>query len=272
MVEKVNVARCGIIGYPLDHTRSPELHRSFAEQCGVDQTYVVFAVTDGDFEQTVRTFFADGGRGLNVTLPYKERALTVANNASKQAVRAGAANVLTQQTDGTVRADNADGVGFLADLERQNFDMHGARVCVLGAGGAAAGVIAALLDAEADTVAVLNRSPQRARALVERMEDKRLQLLPAQPDAFDLVINATSASLANECPAFPNAVIGPNTLAYDLAYAAKPTPFMQRAAQLGARTCDGWGMLVEQAAESFQLWHGIRPDTVPLLRRFPPPG
>ncbi len=257
-------ARCGIIGFPLAHTRSPELHRGFAEQCGVAQSYSVLAVPDSDFEHVVRSFFANGGRGLNVTLPYKQRALEFADAASERAVRAGAANVLTRQPDGTVLADNVDGTGFLRDLTRLQFDTRGAKVCVLGAGGAAAGVIAALLDAGADAVAVLNRDTERAESLIARLYDPRVTKLSGEGGAFDLVVNATSASLANECPDFPDEVIGPDTLAYDLVYAKEPTPFMRRAAELGARACDGWGMLVEQAAESFFLWHGVRPDTAAL--------
>lgn len=254
-------ARCGVIGFPLSHTRSPELHSAFAEQCGVAQSYTVLAVPDSDFEHVVRSFFANGGRGLNVTLPYKQRALEFAEAASERAVRAGAANVLTRQPDGTVLADNVDGIGFLRDLARLQFDPRGAKVCVLGAGGAAAGVIAALLEAGAATVAVLNRNAERVQLLMARMDDPRVVEFSGQGDVFDLVVNATSASLANECPAFPDDVIGPGTLAYDLVYAKEPIPFMQRAARLGARTSDGWGMLAEQAAETFYLWHGVHPDT-----------
>ncbi len=254
-------ARCGVIGYPLAHTRSPELHRSFAEQCGIAQTYEVLAVPSADFEQAVQAFFAEGGRGLNVTLPYKLRALQLADKTTERAVRAGAANVLTRQVDGTVQADNVDGVGLLNDLARLRFDPRGKRVCVLGAGGAAAGVIAALLDAGIEVAAVLNRHPERARALIARLADPRVVELPESADVFDLLVNATSASLANQCPAFSGSVAGRGTLAYDLVYAEEPTPFMQRAELLGARACDGWGMLVEQAAETFFLWHAVRPDT-----------
>ena len=264
--------RCGIVGYPLDHTRSPELHHAFAEQCGVAQTYAVLPVLQSDFEQAVRGFFTEGGRGLNVTLPYKQRALVLADTATGRAARAGAANVLMRLDGDRVQADNVDGIGFLKDLDRLQFDPRKARVCVLGAGGAATGVIAALLGKGVDEVAVLNRSPWRAEDLIARLDDERLQPFAAKMTGFDLMVNATSASLANQCPDFPKSAIGPDTLAYDLVYAEQPTPFMQRAELLGARVCDGWGMLVEQAAESFYLWHGIRPHTSSLLGSFLRPG
>ena len=254
-------ARCGVIGFPLAHTRSSELHRAFAEQCRVAQVYDVFAVPADEFENVVRTFFADGGWGLNVTLPHKSRALESADSASARAVRAGAANVLTRRADGTVHADNVDGVGFLKDLARLQFDLRRAHVCVLGAGGAAAGIIPALLEAGVKEIAVLNRHVERARSLVARMGDRRVHEFSGSEGAFDLLVNATSASLANDCPDFPVNVIKPGTLAYDLVYAEQPTAFMRRVEQLDARACEGWGMLVEQAAETFCLWHGIRPDT-----------
>lgn len=260
-------ARCGVIGFPLAHTRSPELHSRFARQCGVAQSYSVLAVPDSDFEHVARTFFTDGGRGLNITLPYKSRALDLADLVSERAARAGAANVLTRMQDGAVHADNVDGAGFLNDLARRRIDPRGMRVCILGAGGAAAGVAAALLEAGVASLAVRNRNPDRARAMAARLDDDRIRVLPVKDEVFDLLLNATSASLANQCPDFPDALIGPDTLAYDCVYSAEPTPFMRRAARLGARTCDGWGMLVEQAAESFRLWHGVRPDAASIFTR-----
>lgn len=266
--------RCGVIGHPLTHTRSPELHQAFAAQTGVDLDYVALSIEPAYFEDAVADFFAAGGRGLNVTLPYKASALALADEAGDIAVRAGAANVLTRLDDGRLRADNVDGTGFLLDLSRLKLDTRDARVCVLGAGGAAAGVICALLEADVAGITILNRHSQRAQALVERLNDTRLHA--ATPDQntapFTLIVNATSASLAGECPDFPDSAVGPCALAYDLVYAAHPSPFMQRAAERGARTSDGWGMLVEQAAESFRLWHGLRPDTTPLLRYFLSPG
>lgn len=257
--------RCGVIGHPLTHTRSPELHQAFAAQTGVDLDYVVLSVGPDDFENAVADFFGAGGRGLNVTLPYKASALALADEAGEMAVRAGAANVLTRLDDGRLRADNVDGAGFLRDLERLGFDPRGARICILGAGGAAAGVACALLDADAAEVTILNRHAERAVKLAARLDDPRVHVQVAQTSGFDLLVNATSASLVNQCPEFPEGMVGRHTLGYDLVYAAEPTPFMRRVADLGARTNDGWGMLVEQAAESFRLWHGLQPDMGPLL-------
>jgi len=257
--------RCGVIGYPLTHTRSPELHQAFAAQSGIALDYVVLSVEPEDFERVVAGFFDAGGRGLNVTLPYKANALALAGEAGEMAVRAGAANVLTRLDDGRLRADNVDGVGFLRDLKRLVFDPRGARVCILGAGGAAAGVACALLDADAAEVALLNRHAERAGKLVARLNDPRVHVHVTQTAGFDLLVNATSASLTGECPDFPDTLAGPAVLAYDLVYAETPTPFMQLATEHGARVSDGWGMLVEQAAESFRLWHGLRADTDPLL-------
>ncbi len=258
--------RCGIVGYPLAHTRSPELHRAFAAQAGIHIAYVVLPVKAAEFDSVVHKFFEGGGRGLNVTLPYKERALALADAAGAAAVRAGAANVLTRLEDGRIRADNVDGEGFLCDLARLGFAVRGARVCVLGAGGAAAGVVCAMLEADVAEVSIRNRHAQRAQTLAARLDDPRVRIAASQSAAFDLLVNATSASLTGTCPDFPESAAGPETLAYDLVYAAEPTPFMQRAAERGARTCDGWGMLVAQAAASFYLWHGIRPVTQSLCR------
>ena len=147
------------------------------------------------------------------------------------------------------------------------FAVRGARVCVLGAGGAAAGVICALLEADVAEVSIRNRHAQRAQTLAARLDDPRVRIAASQPTAFDLLVNATSASLTNACPNFPESAAGPKTLAYDLVYAEGPTPFMHRAAERGARVSDGWGMLVAQAAASFFLWHGIRPVTQSLCRQ-----
>ncbi len=258
--------RCGIVGYPLAHTRSPELHRAFAVQAGIRIAYAVLPARAAEFGSVVHKFFERGGRGLNITLPHKERALALADTAGAAAIRAGAANVLTRLEDGRVRADNVDGEGFLRDLARLGFAVRGSRVCVLGAGGAAAGVVCALLEANVAEVLIRNRHAQRAQALAARLDDPRVRIAAAHPAAFDLLVNATSASLTNACPDFPESAAGPETLAYDLVYAAEPTPFMQRAADRGARVCDGWGMLVEQAAESFYLWHGTRPAVQSLCR------
>lgn len=261
--------RTGLIGWPVAHSRSPGIHRLFAAQVGLEVEYRLITAQADDFAPEVRAFFAAAGRGLNVTLPHKAAALALAAEAGAAAARAGVANVLRIVAGERLRADNVDGLGLVRDLERRGFEPRGTRGLVLGAGGAAAGIVPALMDAGMADITLLNRSPGRARALVERIGASGIRALPCSAcrGPYSLVVNATSASLAGECPDFPPAAMGgASTLAYDLVYADSPTPFLRRAAALGAQSVDGWGMLVEQAAESFFLWHGIRPHTTALHR------
>ncbi len=245
---------------------------AFARQTGVALEYVLIDATPNEFANEARDFFAVGGVGLNVTVPHKSAALQLADEAGPEATRSGVANTLTRFDDGRIRADNTDGAGFVRDLiQNRGFALTDRRILVVGAGGAAAGIIPALLDTAPSELAVFNRTAARAEALAEHLDDRRIFLMQNRaPDdirSYDLVINATSASLRGERPDLPSAVIGPETLAYDLVYSDQPTPFMQWAAEFGAASADGWGMLVEQAAESFRLWHGHRPDTKPVLGR-----
>lgn len=262
--------RCGVIGHPVAHSRSPEIQHAFAAQYGIPFDYELIDATPEDFARRTREFFAEGGSGLNVTLPHKAAALALADEADDSARTAGAANVLTKLPSGRVRASNTDGTGFLRDLEGNlNFSPAGRRVLMLGAGGAAAGLAPRLLDGSVAALVVHNRTPERAHALVGRLADPRAESFSqaVQYEPFDLVVNATSASLSGEEPEMPRFALAHDALACDLVYAEEPTPFMERMQALGARTADGWGMLVEQAAESFRLWHGVRPETAPLLRR-----
>ncbi len=264
----MTVIRCGVIGHPVAHSRSPEIHRAFAKQTGVQAEYMLLDAHPADFRQSVEAFFEAGGRGLNVTLPHKAGALALADDASVEAQICGVANVLTCLSDGNLRADNVDGSGFLRDLARIGFDVAGKRVLILGAGGGAAGLLPTLLAGGVHSVELLNRTRSRAESLVKRLGEDRIRIAdttmgtPSVP--FDLLVNATSASLSGDTPDFPSIAVGDTTLAYDLLYAPEPTPFMQRASLLGARAVDGWGMLIEQAAETFLLWHGVRPDTTLL--------
>lgn len=264
--------RYGLIGHPVAHSRSPEIHRSFAEQAGMTLEYELIDAAPDAFVARAREFFAGAGKGLNVTVPHKMAAFKLADEAGNDAQRSGAANTLTRLADGRIRADNTDGTGLVRDLiQNRGFVLADRRILVLGAGGAAAGIIPALLDAAPSELAVFNRTFARAEALARHLDDRRLNLLQSRAlddiRSYDLVLNATSASLRGERPDLPSATIGPETLAYDLVYSDPPTPFMKWAADLGAGSADGWGMLVEQAAESFRLWHGICPDTAPHLRR-----
>ncbi|MDN5864519.1 MAG: shikimate dehydrogenase [Gammaproteobacteria bacterium] len=269
----MTTVRCGLIGHPVAHSRSPDIHRAFAAQASIALDYVLIDAEPGEFPDRVREFFADGGRGLNVTLPHKAVAFALAEEAGDEAWQSGVANVLTRLPGGRLRADNTDGIGLVRELTKNlGFDRADRRILIAGAGGVAAGIIPSLLAAKPREIVIANRTPDRAARLVKHFENQRLAAIPL-PDlrgsqSFDLVINATSASLEGKRPDLPDDAIGKATLACDLVYADEPTPFMRWATALGARTADGGGMLVEQAAESFLLWHGIRPDTVSILHHF----
>ena len=266
--------RYAVIGNPIEHSRSPLIHQAFARQLGIDLSYEkLWAPIDG-FEETVNAFRARGGRGMNVTVPFKLEAFDLAGRHSARAERALAANTLVfpESADEPIFADNTDGVGLVNDLAFHGLKLEGKRVLILGAGGATRGVLAPLLGQNPQEILVANRNPERAYGLVEEFSDAAGEcglfgcpLEGIEDSLFDLVINATPASLTAQLPPLPDALIGARTVAYDMAYGAEPTVFMQWADERGARrTLDGLGMLVEQAAESFSLWHGQRPDTAPV--------
>lgn len=263
--------RYAVIGNPVAHSRSPDIHAQFAAQTGQDLVYDrLLAPVDG-FAAAVDAFRAAGGRGLNVTVPFKLDAFTYAGRRSARAALAGAVNTLCFDGD-DVFGDNTDGVGMVRDIEqRLGFALSGARVLLLGAGGAARGVLKPLLDAGAGTLRIANRTVSKAVELAGLAGDPRasgcgFDALDAA--RFDLIVNATSTGLSDEAPAVPDTVYAGARVAYDMVYGAKPTAFMRRAAELGCeRTADGLGMLVEQAAESFALWRGVRPRTDPVYAR-----
>ncbi len=259
----------GVIGNPIAHSRSPSIHHAFALATGQTIVYErILAPVDG-FVATVEAFRAQGGRGLNVTLPFKLDAFAYATERTPRAEAAGAVNTLVFGADG-VLGDNTDGVGLLRDLARLGVSLAGASVLVLGAGGAARGALAALLDSGCGRLAVANRTPERAEALaadpllagVEAVAMDALGSLPV-----DVVINATSGGLQGERLTVPDALLRGARLAYDMVYAADPTPFVQQAQAAGCPLCvDGLGMLVEQAAESFRVWREVMPNTEPVLQ------
>jgi len=264
--------RYAVVGNPIAHSRSPAIHARFAAQTGQDLRYdALLAPLDG-FEQVVRDFAAAGGRGLNVTVPFKERAFALADRRSSRAEAAGAANTLVFEPGG-VLADNTDGVGLVRDLTvRHGLALAGAPVLLLGAGGAARGVIEPLLAAGVRELRIVNRTAARAQALAQRFADPRLigTGVEALADAAVpgmVLINATSAGLAGEVLPVPTAVFAAAGFAYDMVYGAQPTAFLRAAAAAGCPAqADGLGMLVEQAAESFRLWRGVMPDTEPVYR------
>ncbi|NWG32775.1 MAG: shikimate dehydrogenase [Rhodocyclaceae bacterium] len=259
-----------MIGNPIAHSKSPAIHAAFARQTGQDMSYeAILAPLDG-FAAAVAAFRAAGGKGMNVTLPFKLEALELAEKPTERARLAGAANTLRFDADG-IFADNTDGVGLVRDLTgRLWLDLAGKRVLILGAGGAARGVILPLLEERPALLAVANRSVDKAEALKAQFASFG-RLAAGGFDAFaggafDLVINATSASLGGAGLVLPEGLFAPGALAYDMVYGRGETPFLADARRLGAaRVADGLGMLVEQAAESFFLWRGVRPETGPVL-------
>jgi shikimate dehydrogenase len=263
--------RYAVIGHPVSHSRSPFIHARFAAQTSQHLEYGTIDAPPADFARTVREFFEHGGRGLNVTIPHKELAARLAGELTPRAQRAGAVNTLAMRKDGSVLGDNSDGAGLARDLANNHrVGVAGRRVLLLGAGGAARGIIAPLLGLKPSQLTIVNRTVPRAEELVRQFADMgRLDAtgyanLGGAP--FDLVINATAASLAGELPALPAGIVNQDSICYDLAYARGDTPFVRWALERGvARAIDGLGMLVEQAAESFHLWRGVRPDTASVL-------
>lgn len=266
--------RYALVGHPVAHSRSPLIHELFARQTGQNLTYELIDAEAADFSRAVRDFVEAGGKGMNVTVPHKEAAYRLATSLGPEAKAAGAVNTLTFDLEG-VRGDNTDGIGFMRDVtENLAEPIANRRVLVLGAGGAVRGILPPVIKAHPAEVVVANRTLARAEALQkslaagERFSVCRFEDLDdAEP--FDIVVNATSAGVKGEDPPFPPSVIGGATFCYDLAYSSKTTPFVAWAEQHGAdRAVQGWGMLIEQAAESFRIWRGIRPDTEPLIRQF----
>lgn len=257
-----------VIGNPIAHSKSPQIHARFAQQTGEDMHYDrLLAPTDG-FNQAVREFIDAGGRGANVTVPFKLDAFSLANERSARAEAAGAVNTLTFN-GGRIVGDNTDGVGLVRDiLVNAGVPIAGKRVLLLGAGGASRGVILPLLTESPSTLTIANRTISKAEELVAQFAHAALAASRFEDlsGVFDIVINATSASLTAELPPVPASVFSSSTFAYDMMYGAQPTVFMQLAAAHGAVARDGLGMLVEQAAESFFIWRGVRPDTAPVYQ------
>lgn len=259
-----------VIGNPIAHSKSPHIHARFAQQTGQDIGYDrLLAPLDG-FDASVRDFIAGGGCGANVTVPFKLAAFALADELSPRAQAAGAVNTL-KFSHGRISGDNTDGVGLVRDMVMNaGATVVGARILLLGAGGAARGVILPLLEQQPGCIVIANRTLSKAEALVTQFAHSAATLSAARfddlQDPFDIVINATSASLSAELPPVPASAFSSATFAYDMMYGAAPTVFLQMAASHGARVRDGLGMLVEQAAESFFVWRGVRPDTAPVYQ------
>jgi len=261
----------GVVGHPVAHSWSPFIHGMFAKATAQNLVYRMFDIPPDDFRRETLRLFASGVRGLNITLPHKQAAAELVNELTPRAARAQAVNTIAFFEDTTLLGDNTDGVGLTYDLERNlHIDLADKRVLMLGAGGAARGVLGPLLERELRELTVANRTPFKARKLAAEYADMGqivgCTFAELQGPPYDLIINATSASLQGEMPEMPPGVVGEETICYDMAYGRGHTPFTLWAQQLHARrTSKGWGMLVEQAAESFLLWRGIRPSTQPVL-------
>jgi shikimate dehydrogenase len=258
--------RYAVVGNPVAHSRSPQIHAEFARATGQDLEYGRIEAPLEAFERTVEEFRSDGGKGLNVTVPFKEAAFRYCGKASVRARAARAVNTLIFSGP-DISGDCTDGVGLVADLTRNlGFDLPRKNLLLMGAGGAAQGVAPALLEAGVSRLVVANRTLSRARALAARHGIVACGYDQLEGEGFDLVVNATSAGLAGEAPKLPASVFRRGALAYDMVY-GRDTPFHAQARSAGARTSDGLGMLLEQAAESFFIWRGVRPDTRALLAR-----
>lgn len=256
-----------VFGNPIKHSKSPHIHSQFAQQTGEQLSYRAHLVELGRFQEAARQFFDNGGKGLNITVPFKLEAFEFANELSGRAKAAGAVNTLALQEDGSIYGDNTDGIGMVNDISANlGWDIAGRRVLMLGAGGAVRGVLSPLLKKQPKNIVIANRTVEKARSLAQSF-NKEGDVRGCSYDSllgnqFDLIINGTSASLAGDLPPLPVDILSDHACCYDMMYAAKPTPFMRWAAgQAAWAVADGLGMLVEQAAESFCIWRGVRPDT-----------
>jgi shikimate dehydrogenase len=259
-----------VIGNPVGHSKSPEIHTAFAHQTGQALVYQKLLAPLEGFETCVRDFFAAGGKGLNVTVPFKTQAHDMAQQLSTRARSAGAVNTLWQH-QGQLYGDNTDGAGLVRDLTHNlGIALRGKKILILGAGGATRGVLLPLLEQQPYAITIANRTLSKAQALLRLAPGDSTTLIQAVelndlPRAIDVIIHATSAGLQGNAPEVPSQCYTPTTWAYDMLYGAQPTPFLRFARQYTNHCADGLGMLVEQAAEAFSLWRGLRPTTAPVI-------
>ncbi len=267
------IDRYAVMGYPVAHSRSPVIHRLFAVQTGQNLQYELLEVEPKKLESAIKQFARTGGKGLNITLPHKSEVTRFVDDMSDRASTAGAINTLMFKGK-EIYGDNTDGVGLIRDLtDNLEINLEGANILILGAGGSTRGIMSPLLDENPESIVIANRTMDKAKALaqiysaqgsVSAVSFKNIRT----PPEFDLIINATSAGVKGEAPPYPESAISENTICYDLSYSMNATPFSSWAKEHGAaKSYMGWGMLVEQAAESFYLWRGVRPDTAAVLKQ-----
>lgn len=264
--------RYAVFGQPIKHSKSPRIHQLFAEQTGQNLQYTAQEVAAEQFSVTAETFFVQGGKGLNCTVPLKELAWNFATHKTERAELAKAVNTLAIQADGSVLGDNTDGCGLVTDLlANHDISLSGKRILLLGAGGASRGVLLPLLEQTPASLVIANRTTAKAIDLAAEFLHKGTisgcgftDLIDHKP--FDVILNATSASLSGQLPALPDWLLVKQGICYDLAYGNEPTAFVRWGlTHQAAKSLDGLGMLVEQAAEAFFIWRGVRPETLPVI-------
>jgi len=271
MKTRKTLDRYAVFGHPIQHSKSPRIHQLFAEQTGQQLEYTAQDVPIEDFKRSVAAFFIQGGKGLNCTVPLKGLAYDYAEHKTERAALAKAVNTLALQADGSLLGDNTDGIGLVTDLTTNHgIALANKRLLILGAGGATRGIIAPLLALAPDTTVIANRNIEKAQLLADyfagngQISACGFEALAGQQ--FDLIINATSASLTDELPPLPEQLLAEQGSCYDLAYSNAPTAFVRWGlAQHAVKSLDGLGMLVEQAAAAFALWRGVKPNTQPVI-------
>ena len=266
------IDRYAVFGNPIAHSKSPQIHTLFAEQTKQAIQYTAELAEPGQFDSAVKSFINNGGKGLNITVPFKEDAWRFATTLSERAQRAGAVNTLKAELDGSLSGDTTDGTGLVCDLvTNHRIQIKSKDVLIIGAGGAVRGVIEALLAKQPASLLITNRTKQKAIQLADIFSDlgtiNGSGLDEINERDFDIVINGTSASLKGDLPALPDSIFRGNSCSYDMMYSAQATPFMQWSNENGAsQVFDGLGMLVEQAAEAFFIWRGVKPETASVIQ------
>ena len=260
----------GVIGNPINHSKSPKIHLLFGQQVDHDIYYQKIPATDENFIATTERFFTEGGKGLNITVPFKEKAFQLADSLSKNAQICGAVNTFTFSEDGRIHGESTDGIGLIIDLKNNQISLENTRILILGAGGATRGIIPMIFASSVGSVVLCNRTMAKAELLQEEFlpyGEIICQTSEQLSGKFDLIINATSASLSGQIPDMPDSII-PRSVCYDLSYSYGDTPFQRWTKQNNSlKSLQGWGMLVEQAAESFYIWRGVRPKTKEIIQR-----
>jgi len=268
-----NIDRYAVFGNPISHSKSPQIHSLFAEQTQQSLTYTAELAEPGQFKQAVSAFIKNNGKGLNITVPFKEDAWQIADEHSERAKRAGAVNTLIVQDNGNLYGDTTDGTGLVRDLtQNHQIPLKDKSVLIVGAGGAVRGVLEAILEQQPASLLIANRTTHKALQLAKDFSEfgtiKGCGLEDIKLEKFDVVINGTSASLHGDLPPIPETIFNSGASSYDMMYSAQATPFMQWSTQHGAKQVfDGLGMLVEQAAESFNLWRGVKPETQKVIQQ-----